>query len=106
MRKIWNFVRNKLDSDYILDVCLWCRHDKATGITSIMLSTVNLPIMEQVRHEIRVYREVEGMQFETYNKTLFVKRYGISMYVPKEHAGLSANRILRATSTDISTRGM
>lgn len=109
MRRIWNFVRTKLDSDYILDVCLWCRHDKVTGITSLLLSTVNLPIMEQVRHEIRVYREVEGMQFETYNKALFVKRYGISMYVPKEHAGLSANRILRAVfykHRDIYTRNV
>lgn len=89
MRRVWNFVRNKLDSDYILDVCLWCRVEKNTDITSLMLSTVNLPIMEQVRHEIRLYREIEGVKFETYNKTLFIKRYGISMYVPKEQAGLS-----------------
>ena len=96
MHKIWNYVRNKLDSDYILDVCLWCRHEKSTGITSFMLSTVNLPVMAEVRHEIRIYQEIEGLKFETYNKSLFIKRYGISMYLPKEQAGLTPQRILRA----------
>ena len=96
MHKIWNHVRNKLDSDYILDVCLWCRFEKSTGITSFMLSTVNLPVMTEVRHEIRAYQEIEGLKFETYNKSLFIKRYGISMYLPKEQAGLTPQRILRA----------
>ena len=96
MHKIWNHVRNKLDSDYILDVCLWCRFEKSTGITSFMLSTVNLPVMAEVRHEIRAYQEIEGLKFETYNKSLFIKRYGISMYLPKEQAGLTPQRILRA----------
>lgn len=96
MRAVWNFVRIKLDSDFILDVCLWCRQEKVSGITSLMLSTVNLQVMEQVRHEIRIYREIEGLKFETYNKALFIKKYGISMYVPKEHAGLNVTRILRA----------
>ena len=103
LHKIWNFVRNKLDSDYILDVCLWCRHDRVTGIASIMLSTVNLPVMERVRHEIRVFDDIEGIKFETYNKSLFIKRYGISMYVPKEHAGLSPQRILQH---DLYTRNV
>lgn len=31
MRIVWNNVHNKLDSDYILNVCLWCRHNKVTG---------------------------------------------------------------------------
>ena len=109
LHKIWNFVRNKLDSDYILDICLWCRHDRVTGIASIMLSTVNLPVMERVRHEIRVFDEIEGIKFETYNKSLFIKRYGISMYVPKEHAGLSPQRILRALfykQRDLYTRNV
>ena len=109
MNRIWNFVRNKLDSDYILDVCLWSRFERLTGITTLMLSTVNLNVMSEVRHEIRVYSEIEGLKFETYNKTLFIKRYGISMYVPKEHAGLNAQRILRAVfykHRDIYTRNI
>lgn len=77
LQRIWNHVRNKLDSDYILDVCLWSRLDKTTGIASIMLSTVNLQVMAEVRHEIRVYEDIEGLRFETYNKSLFIKRYGI-----------------------------
>ena len=109
MRFVWDYVRNKLDSDDILDVCLWNRFDRATGITSVMLSTVNLQLMAEVRHEIRVYSGVEGIRFETYNKALFVKKYGISMYVPKEHAGLSPQRILRAVfykHRDIYTRNI
>ena len=109
MHQIWNHVRNKLDSDYILDVCLWCRFEKSTSITSLMLSTVNLPVMEEVRHEIRKYHEIVGMRFETYNKTLFIKRYGISMYLPKEQAGLSPQRVLRALfykHRDIYTRNV
>ena len=109
LHKIWTFVRNKLDSDYILDVCLWCRLDKMTGIASIMLSTINLQVMTQVRHEIRIYEEIEGLKFETYCKTLFIKRYGISMYIPKEHAGLSPQRILRALfykQRDLYTRNV
>ena len=94
MHQIWNHVRNKLDSDYILDVCLWCRFEKSTSITSLMLSTVNLPVMEEVRHEIRKYHDIVGMRFETYNKTLFIKRYGISMYLPKEQAGLYSLTVL------------
>ena len=109
LHRIWTYVRNKLDSDYILDVCLWCRLDKTTGIASIMLSTVNLQVMAQVRHEIRIFEEIEGLKFETYCKTLFIKRYGISMYVPKEHAGLSPQRILRALfykQRDLYTRNV
>ena len=109
LHRIWTDIRNKLDSDYILDVCLWCRLDKTTGIASIMLSTVNLQVMAQVRHEIRTFEEIEGLRFETYCKTLFIKRYGISMYVPKEHAGLSPQRILRALfykQRDLYTRNV
>ena len=109
LHRIWTYVRNKLDSDYILDVCLWPRLDKTTGIASIMLSTVDLQVMAQVRHEIRIYEEIEGLRFETYCKTLFIKRYGISMYVPKEHAGLSSQRILRALfykQRDLYTRNV
>lgn len=39
--------------------------------------------------------EVEELRFETYNKALFVKKYGISMYIPRAHSGLSAHRLLR-----------
>lgn len=79
------------------------------GITSLMLSTVNLQVMSQVLHEIRVFQDIKGIHFETCNKALFVKRYGISMYVSKEHAGLSAHRILQGVfykHRDIYTRNV
>ena len=92
MRKVFDDVRNKIDQDMIMDVCLHCRIDRDNGIASLTLSTIDL---HRVRHEIRIYNEIEGVKFETYSKATFVQRYGISMYVPKEHAGLSATKILR-----------
>ena len=73
-----------------MEVCLWTRTDQA-GIASIMLSTLNLKLMEEIRHEIR-----KGYRLETFNKSQFVRRYGISMYVPKEHANLTPLRLLRS----------
>ena len=37
-----------------------------------------------------------GFKLESYVKSAFVKRYGVSMYLPREQAGLSDKRILRA----------
>ena len=42
--KMYNHVRNAADHDLIMDECLWCRVDQATGIASIMLSTIHLPL--------------------------------------------------------------
>ena len=61
-----------------------------------MLSTINLPLMEAARHHIRSYDKQAGCRFESYAKSAFVKRYGVSMYLPREQAGLSDKRILRA----------
>ena len=45
---------------------------------------------------IRTYTAHPGYALETYNKAQFVKRYGISMYVPKENANLTPLRLLRS----------
>ena len=37
-----------------------------------------------------------GFRLETYNKSRFVKKYGISMYVPRESAKISPARLLRS----------
>ena len=49
-----------------------------------------------IRDSIRSYDKVSGFKFETYAKSAFVKRYGVSMYLPREQAGLSDKRTLRA----------
>ena len=78
----------------IFDVCLWHRVDK-NGIASVMLSTVNLQLMNQIRQAIRLYTGHKDYTFETYNKLRFIKRYGISLYVPKENAGYKFRTIGR-----------
>ena len=66
-----------------------------SNIASMMLSTINLPLMEQVRHAIRIYTGVAGHKFESYAKSSFVKKYGITMYLPANQAGFKDTRILR-----------
>ena len=95
MRRVFDDVRNKIDHVMIMDVCLHCRIDCDNGIASLTLSTIDVPLLHCMRHEIRIYNAIEGVKFETYSKATFVQRYGISMYVPKEHAGLAATKILR-----------
>ena len=60
-----------------------------------MLSTINLPLMTQVRHAIRVYTGHAGHKFESYAKSSFVKKYGITMYIPANQGGFKDTRILR-----------
>ena len=109
----------------IMDVVLWSRWDKSNGVATIMMSTINLKLMEQVeyyetrnypnciikyiptlhsftslppqaRHVIRVCNDFPGMSFETYNKRQFVKRFGITMYVTRDNANLPLKRIMRS----------
>ena len=61
-----------------------------------MLSTLNLPLMEEARHAIRTFNGHPGFKLETYNKAQFVKKYGISMYVPKENANHPPQRLIRS----------
>ena len=51
--------------------------------------------MNQIRHEIRLYNGHRGYKFETYNKLRFIKRYGISLYVPRENAAYKFRTIGR-----------
>ena len=94
-QKMYNSVRDEHeDHPQIFDVALWHRIDK-NGIASIMLSTCNLPLMTAIRHSIRIYKGHHGFAFESYNKRKFIKRYGISLYVPKENAGYKFRTIGR-----------
>ena len=94
LQRIFDFIRLTCDHDMIMDVAQWTRVDDA-GIATIMLSTVNLPLMTQVRHAIRCFTQHPGYRFETYAKTSFVKKYGLTMYIPRENAALPTPRILR-----------
>ena len=85
-------VRDVCDHDQITEVALWSRVDDS-NIASMMLSTV--PLMEKVRHTIRIYNGVAGHKFESYAKSSFVKKYGITMYIPGNQAGFKDTRLLR-----------
>ena len=95
LQEIFDHVRDR-DEVEILDVCLWSRVEKATGIASIMLSTINLALFIETRHRIRTYTAYPGYKLETYQKSKFMDRYGLSMYVPRDNANLSPSRLLRA----------
>ena len=93
--KLYNHVRNAADHDQIMDVCLWCRVDGATGIASIMLSTVHLPLFKHIRHEIRIFDGFPGFRCETYSKITFMQKYGVTLYIPKEVAGMNDKRLFK-----------
>ena len=54
LQELLNHVRDICDHDQIMLVALWVRVD-AAGIATMMLSTINLPLMTKVRHAIRCY---------------------------------------------------
>ena len=49
-----------------------------------------------MRHEIRTYSKIPECKFETYGKSQFVQKSGISIYVPREHAQLKPLRLMRS----------
>ena len=61
----------------------------------MMLCTINYRLFNQVRHHIRLYDGIEGFRIETYEKAEFVKKYGLTMYVPKDNANLSPTTLIR-----------
>ena len=96
LQQLFDKVRTTLvEHPQIMDVALWIRVEKPKGVATMMLSTVNLPLMNLVRHHIRLCRDFDGLAFETYNKRQFVKRFGISMYVTKENAAIPFKRLIR-----------
>ena len=42
-------IRTDIDHVQIMDVVHWSRFDKSNGVATIMMSTVNLKLLEQVR---------------------------------------------------------
>ena len=93
--KLYNHVRDAADHDMIMDVCLWCRVDPKTSIASIMLLTIHLPLFKRIRHEIRIYAGFPGFKCETYSKITFMQKYGVTLYVPKEVAGMNEKRLFK-----------
>ena len=69
IQTLFDHVCTQCDHDQIFQVCLWTRKDPKTGIASIMLSTLNLQLMQQVRHQIRTYTGHMGYKLETYSKS-------------------------------------
>ena len=89
-------MRNTIDDIQIMDTVLWTHVEAATKISSIMLSTVNYPLFNAVRHHIRAYTGIEGYRVETYEKAEFVKKYGLTMYIPRDNANLCPAKLIRA----------
>ena len=94
LQKLLAHVRDECDHDQIMEVALWSWVD-ASNIASMMLSTVNLPLMAQVSHLICIYSGHVGYKFESYAKSSFVKKYGITMYIPANQSGFKDTQLLR-----------
>ena len=95
LQTLFDHVRNTLEDIQIMDTVLWTRVEKGTGISSIMLCTLNYRLFNAVRHEIRIYSGIENHRIETYEKSEFVKKYGLTMYVPRDNANLSPTTLIR-----------
>ena len=74
LQALFDYVRNNFDDIMIMDTVLWNRVEKGTRISSIMLSTVNFRLFNEVRHAIRTYQTIPGYKIETYEKAEFVKK--------------------------------
>ena len=79
-----------------MDVVMWNRVEKPSGIASIMMSTVNFQLMSQARHAIRLYQGLPGYRLETYSKSQFVQKYGLTIYVTRENVNIRPVRLLRS----------
>ena len=90
LQTMYDAVREQITDIQLFDVALWHRVD-GNGIATIMLSTINLKLMAEIRHKIRLYRRITGHIFEMYNKRTFMKRFGISA---KENSGISFPQIV------------
>ena len=95
LQKLFDFIRIKQEHIQIMDTVRWIRVDPATEISSMMLSTLNYGLFKRIRHAIRVYTGLDGYKIETYEKAEFVKRYGLTMYVPRDNANLTAGQLIR-----------
>ena len=95
LEAIFNYVRVDQDHDQIIETVPWCRYDEDNKVASIMLCTINYGLMQAVRHSIRLYAENPGFRYETYNKSQFVQKFGVTCYVPRDYACISPSRLLR-----------
>ena len=95
LQTLFTYVKRACDHDQIMEVAQWIRVD-AAKVATIMLSSVNINLMNLVRHAIRSYQGHPGHKFETYAKSAFVKKYGLTMYIPKDMADYTTSRILRS----------
>ena len=94
LQALFSYIKTVCDHDQIMEAVQWIRVD-AANIATIMLSSINLALMNMIRHAICSYQGHDGFKFETYAKAAFVKKYGLTMYIPKDMADYATSRILR-----------
>ena len=63
-----------------------------------MMSTININLMPAVRHEIRIYAGIADVRFETYMKSQFMQKHGLTCYIPKDYAYIAPSRLIRTLS--------
>ena len=83
-----------IDDDDVIKVALSC-HVDPEGIATIALSTIDMPIFNQVRNGIAAYTGCTGYVFSTHKKPTFVEKNAATIYIPARHKRYLPKRFWR-----------
>ena len=81
LQQLFDDVVLSIDDPHVVMVALKAEVDDK-GIATIALSTVDMPIFNQIRAGIRSYTGFSGFSFETQTKQTFMLRNTATIYVP------------------------
>ena len=59
--------------------------DPATKVATMQLNTKNFTLFQLVRKKIREYTGIDGVSFDTYEKSAFIAHHGIMLYIPSQY---------------------
>ena len=87
MEDLYDSIMSELviDEPNVFDVAITYGVDKSSGMASITLYTLNMPVFNLVRQAIRSYTGKEGYTFESYSKIAFMKQNALTIYVPRKY---------------------
>ena len=74
-----------IDEPTVFEVAVNYGVDKDTGMATITLCTLNMPVFNLVRTCIRTFEGIEGYSFESYSKIAFMKQNALTIYVPRKY---------------------
>ena len=94
LNEMFDKIIDDIDDDDVIKVALSC-HVDPEGIATIALSTIDMPIFNQVRNGIAAYTGCTGYVFSTHNKQTFVEKNAATIYIPARHKRYLPKRFWR-----------